>query len=92
MFGLNIADVDLDKNAAVYPNPNNGSFTVQLQGFNGKVDLKLTNIVGQSVWQQQMNCMGSMVKRNFTTKLPAGVYLLRMSSGNAKTVKKLVIQ
>lgn len=92
VFGLNIADVDLDKNAAVYPNPNNGSFTVQLQGFNGKVDLELTNIVGQSVWQQQMNCMGSMVKRNFTTKLPAGVYLLRMSSGNAKTVKKLVIQ
>jgi hypothetical protein len=87
-----VPKIDLDKNAQVSPNPNNGSFTVQLQGFNGKVDMELTNVVGQSLWQQQMSCMGSMVKQKFTTRLPAGVYLLRLSSGDASTVQKLVIQ
>ncbi len=92
VFGLSVSEVDLDKGVAVYPNPNNGSFTVQLQGFNGTVNLELTNVVGQTLWQQQMSCMGSMIKQKFDTKLPAGVYLLRMSSGNTKTVKKLVIK
>lgn len=92
VFGLNITGVDLEKSAAVYPNPNNGSFTVQLQGFNGKVALELTNVVGQTVWKTDMQCLGSTVKQHFSTGLAPGVYLLQMSSGKARTVKKLVIR
>ncbi|WP_118952170.1 LamG-like jellyroll fold domain-containing protein [Taibaiella helva] len=92
VFGLSLPEIDLNRDVLVYPNPNSGSFTVQMQGFNGKVDLELSNAVGQKVWSQQVSCMGSMTKVPCTTKLPAGVYLMRMSSGNASAVKKIVVQ
>ena len=91
-FSLNLNDKNFDNNVQVYPNPNNGRFTVQMQGFSGKVKLELTNVVGQTLWQNEMSCMGSLVKKDFETKLAPGVYLLRMSSGNVQSVKKLVIE
>ncbi|PSK92488.1 LamG-like jellyroll fold domain-containing protein [Taibaiella chishuiensis] len=91
-FSLKLDDKNFDNLVTVYPNPNQGKFTVQMQGFSGDVALELTNMVGQSLWHNDMKCMGSMVKKEFTPQLPPGVYLLRMSSGNTQSVKKLVIQ
>ncbi|WP_118975559.1 LamG-like jellyroll fold domain-containing protein [Taibaiella koreensis] len=92
VFGLSVPEIDLNKDVLVYPNPNNGSFTVQMQGFNGKVDLELSNAVGQKVWGRQVSCLGSMTKVPCETRLPAGIYLMRMSSGGASVVKKIVIE
>ncbi len=91
-YSLKLDDKNFDNLVTVYPNPSHGKFTVQMQGFNGDVALELTNVVGQSLWRSAMKCMGSMVKQEFEPQLPPGVYLLRMSSGNTQSVKKLVIQ
>ncbi len=91
-FSLKLDEHNFDNNIIVYPNPNNGRFTVQMQGFNGKVSLELSNTLGQPVWRDEMTCMGSMVKKNVATPLAPGVYLLRMSSGNLQSVRKLVIE
>jgi hypothetical protein len=87
-----IGDLDLDKNVAVFPNPNSGNFTLQIQGVSGQVDLELTNVLGQSLWKDKISSYGSTVRKNIETKLPAGVYLLNMTNGKAKSVKKVVIQ
>lgn len=91
-FGLTINEAHFDNFVSVFPNPNHGDFSVQMQGFNGTVDMELTNMVGQTLMKDQMSCMGSKVKKDFSTKLPAGVYFLRMSSGDTKSVKKIVIK
>src|SRR5690606_26543772 len=49
-FSLKLDEHNFDNNVTVYPNPNNGRFTVQMQGFNGKISLELTNTIGQSLW------------------------------------------
>lgn len=92
VFGLSIDDARFDSYVSVFPNPSHGDFSIQLQGFNGKVDVELSNAVGQSVVKDQMTCLGSKTKKDFNTHLPAGVYFLRMKSGKAEAVRKLVIQ
>lgn len=92
VFGLSLPEVDLNRDVLVYPNPSNGDFTVQMQGFNGKVDLSLTNVTGQTLWTKQVSCMGSMVQEACNTGLLPGIYLLHMSNGKSTAVRKIVIR
>jgi len=89
---LSIHSINFDNDVVLFPNPNKGDFSVQLQGFNGKVNLELVNILGQSVMKEEMSCLGSKVSKSFHTGLPAGIYMLQLSSGNNKAVKKIVIE
>jgi hypothetical protein len=74
----------------VYPNPNNGSFTVQLSNFDTESTVSVFNISGKVVYQTKMN-------ENTSTEinlphLPSGIYYLR--ANDSKTVKttKLIVR
>ena len=64
---------------SVYPNPAKGSFTVEGTGL-----LTITNILGQKV-------MEKTIENNNIITLPEGMYLLRLTSGNASATKKVVV-
>lgn len=67
-----------DNGIAVYPNPNQGEFRIQLPDTYKVVDVKLSDINGKVVYQQQSN-----TSEDFTllkTKLPAGMYMGRVSN------------
>ena len=64
---------------SVYPNPAKGSFTVEGTGL-----LTITNILGQKVREKT-------IENNNIITLPEGMYLLRLTSGNASATKKVVV-
>jgi hypothetical protein len=64
---------------SVYPNPAKGSFTVEGTGL-----LTVMNVLGQKVMERTIE------ERN-TVTLPEGMYLLRLTSGNASTTRKVVV-
>lgn len=63
----------------VYPNPARSSFTVE-----GKGLLTVTNMLGQKV-------METTIEKQRTITLPEGLYLLRLTDGNASATRKVVI-
>jgi beta-glucanase (GH16 family) len=78
---------------ALYPNPQGAGqlVTLRLGDTTGQpVQVQLTTLEGKQLWQQTTTA--STLELNRDAKLPAGVYLVRVSSGASTTVKKLVLQ
>jgi hypothetical protein len=71
---------------AIYPNPASGSFTVNVNASDVK-EMKLTNILGETVWQNTNNTNSKVVVD--TQSLPAGTYYLSIITSQDKIVKQV---
>lgn len=79
----------------LYPNPNSGRFTVEMNGTpTNKVELALFNNLGQMVHTEIVDFgSGSLNKQfDFGGLLPAGLYTLRMQADGSAMYAKVVIQ
>ncbi|MDB5274668.1 MAG: hypothetical protein JWO58_3035 [Chitinophagaceae bacterium] len=80
--------------AAVYPNPNNGSFTLSITtNDNENVVIYIYDHAGQLVWSQhdlkiEGNVNLDAQLRNYKT----GIYMLKVSSDNYSVTRKFVIE
>lgn len=73
---------------AAFPNPNNGSFTVNLP--NGlPAQITVTNIVGQKVKEF---ATGGDNTIDITLNQPPGVYLMTILINDSKTTRKIVVE
>ena len=84
--GINSAASNVSFN--VFPNPNNGTFSIVLQGNYGSYVLRLTNLLGQTIDTKEI----TNTVTDYTNQLPSGIYVLSIIEDN-KTVatKKIVI-
>jgi hypothetical protein len=71
----------------IIPNPNNGNFKISLASGNNDAVVSITNISGQEVFR------GAVIDKeyNLAPELPEGMYLVRITSGNATQVQKMII-
>lgn len=81
----------LNKKIEVYPNPNKGSFNVYIEGFFGKIDLQIQNMMGQIIYNDQLLINGSLVKEVDIENKP-GIYLVRVSKGDNIEMCKVLIE
>lgn len=91
---IGLSEYALDGRIAVYPNPNNGSFKVDLS-LNGadNVELVLINTVGQIMYREYLGQIGAHTSTELNIdNLTPGVYHLYVrANGKATTVKIIVI-
>jgi hypothetical protein len=80
--------------AAVYPNPSNGQFLVELNNFKaGKVVFTIVDQNGRTVLEQSLVCAFSQQQvRVDLDRSTAGVYFLRIASQEGLQTKKLIIR
>lgn len=72
----------------VFPNPNTGTFTVQWDDL--QVDqVSLMNAQGQMITEQRPTSQGSF---HWNAALPAGVYVLKLTSDETIVTKNVVVQ
>ena len=74
----------------LFPNPNTGSFTVEMNGLpQEEVAFLLFNLLGQQIWRETMDFRtGSLLHIFDYGNLPAGIYTLRIqAAGQAMFVK-----
>lgn len=87
-----ISKISSALDVAVYPNPSNGIFTVQLPyGLTGRVTLQLFDVNGQLVAAREVNNEVPFVAFG-KNNLPAGVYLLKINNAGSSDVKRVVIE
>lgn len=77
--------------ASVFPNPNDGNFTVKLQVMGEEnLSLEIFDVLGKKVKNQTISNMVTNIEAN---NLAKGVYILKISGGSNKVFNtKLVIQ
>ncbi len=75
-----VGDIPMANALKVWPNPNNGTFTVEGEG-----RLKVFNLLGQVVIDLDLD-------GKLTLTLPSGMYLVRLVNGMVNETRKVVVE
>lgn len=80
----------------IYPNPNDGHFTVWIEAplaGSGPVQLRMVNALGQILLQQETSLQqGEAIYQIGRNDLPAGMYWLEIQLDGQRTGKKVIIE
>ena len=78
----------------LFPNPGNGQFSVDLEGApREQIEFTLYNAIGQIQQIQNVDFSSGALRKTFDySRLPAGIYTLRLRLGQETLFRKVVIQ
>jgi hypothetical protein len=89
---LSIEDNELD-NLSVYPNPNNGTFTIGFNSRSGEdISIEVFDIRGRAIYTKTFNSTNRFNEVIQLSSAQSGVYLLNISDGSYKTTKKIIVE
>ena len=80
-------------NLSVYPNPNNGTFTVNVNILTpGNVSIKLTDMLGRNVYEKTLSNQTGEIRDNINVSdLAKNVYTLEVTTEKGRATKRVVI-
>jgi len=93
--GLGIREITSESDFSIYPNPANGNINLAYKlDKEQNVSIELFNTLGEKVYDanQGLTSSGQHSMLLNVQQFVAGVYLVRFTTNNATTVRKLVIQ
>lgn len=91
LYPLGIAQQSVPVEMNVYPNPNRGSFYIELHNYIGEAQLSIRNISGQLVHSSILPVKGSFA-RKYDLRLSSGVYLIEVMGDGMLETRKMVIE
>ncbi len=85
---VGIPATDPEKEVMVYPNPNNGIFTVQLN-MDELAKISVLNVLGEKVYETKTIAGSATMDINLSEALP-GIYTVRIETGKGTVNKKII--
>ena len=88
-----VGEIEENNLLAIYPNPNNGEFTLELAGVTaGKVDVRVYDITGTIVYHES----GLIANTNYSLRIdlgsyPQGMYFVKVSHEQGSSVRKMLL-
>lgn len=80
-------------NFTLYPNPNNGNFTIQFNSNTGnEIKVNVHDVRGREIFAKSYNNNGLINESLQLNNVQSGVYLVTVQDGARKEVKKIVVQ
>jgi len=81
-------------NLNIYPNPNNGEFTIKFNSANSnKVNIQVFDVRGRSIINQDYDNNLSEFNQNISLKnAQSGMYLLNINDGERTITKKIIVE
>lgn len=78
---------------SLYPNPGNGDFRISIHDSHivSMAKIEVVNGFGQLVFRGERSCSKGMITLDLNNKLCSGIYLINITIGDIRTVKKLVV-
>jgi photosystem II stability/assembly factor-like uncharacterized protein len=80
---------EFEKTVKVYPNPNNGQFTIELTNFESGIVVCIYNMLGERVYQSEANSIN--LHKIELVNIRKGIYFVRVSSGREQFTRKMVV-
>lgn len=92
-FGVGVNTLSNDQNCAIYPNPNNGFFTLEIIGQTGIYSLEVVNTLNSVMYQESNIAVnGKTVKNIDLSNLNSGMYFVILRNGEKRSLQKLFIK
>ncbi|MGV3695460.1 reprolysin-like metallopeptidase [Flavobacterium sp.] len=80
-------------NFALYPNPNNGRFTINFEADNANpVDVQVFDLRGREIYSKSYTNQSIFNETVDLNSIQSAVYLLKVKNGNRSVTKKIVIE
>jgi len=81
------------ENFALFPNPNDSNFTVQFNAnASNKIGIMVHDMSGRKIFDKNYNNSGLFNQELHLENAQAGIYLVSITDGTRKMVKRIVIQ
>src|SRR5690606_17485860 len=78
---------------AIYPNPNNGNFTISYPSVSaGDINVMVHDMRGRKIFENSYSNSGNFNQEIALDRAQAGVYLVTLQQGDAKIVKRIVVE
>ena len=89
-----IVEAEIEGDIALFPNPNNGQFQLNLDGVQqGKYDVLITNIVGQNVYQRSVEITGNYSANLQLNNAQSGIYFMEITNERGEhTTLRFVVE
>ena len=88
---LSVDEFEFD-NLNIFPNPNNGEFTVNFNSNSGKdIAIEVYDIRGRSVMAKSYNNIGIFNETITLGNVQSGMYLLNIKDGDRKVTRKIIV-
>ena len=88
---ISSADLLDDSSMAIYPNPNNGMFSIDFSNIEGDATYQIINANGAVVETRDINVTNGENKM-FNHNLSAGTYFIRIINGDKVYVEQIVVE
>ena len=88
---LNNVEINAAASMAVYPNPNNGMFSIDFSNIEGEATYQLIDARGAVVETREINVTNGETK-TFNHTLTAGTYFVRIINGDKVYVEQIVVE
>jgi hypothetical protein len=88
---IGIAEAPASEKISVSPNPSSGKFTITASGISQDATINILNSAGEIVFTEHMQ-PGDYTRAFDLRYQPAGIYLIRITTGKTIVVEKVVIQ
>lgn len=86
-------DENILKDFVIYPNPNNGNFTVQLESNSGNdIKINVHDISGRVIFEKAYQNTGTFSQNLQLNNVQAGTYLVTVQDGDNKTTKRIIVK
>ncbi|MBK6730306.1 MAG: T9SS type A sorting domain-containing protein [Bacteroidetes bacterium] len=84
---------EFTKEVSVYPNPNNGNFNIQLNGYeNGKAQIQIMNAVGQVMYDATISIDANASVHDVSLNLAAGTYIVKVINGSEIVTNTIIVE
>jgi len=101
-FGVDSVSIDIATSIAktnskelefsIYPNPNQGEFTLIAPTTNELINVEIVDTKGQLVYHEVMTAASTRINKIDVSTLAKGVYLVKISNGTTSKIEKLILQ
>jgi len=87
-----VADLAKEAGVAIFPNPSNGSFTVEFNDNFGKTDVMVVNLLNEVVYENRMETgLGTSLKIDLGDDAN-GLYFVKLKNETTEVVSKIIIR
>jgi large repetitive protein len=90
-FFSGIFDETVVSQVKFYPNPNNGIFTLAIEG-NGTYQVVVRNVIGQTIYNNQYVVSSSLVQSIELNRVESGVYFITVVNDGFESTQKMIVR